>query len=137
MPGSPSSSLLDIAHLIDHAFLAHPSDVAFYVIHDADEVVLGVRELRGHPCIELADLTADSDWWAFGVRVNGTAHFLDGSRGPESVATTYLLDRDGASVSLLRRGDAVREELHVHSGRVPDLCRRILTTTASEIVTSS
>ncbi|MDQ2647954.1 MAG: hypothetical protein M3Z03_00205 [Actinomycetota bacterium] len=126
MSASPSSSLLDIAHLIDESLVDDPADVAFYVVDDPHDVVLGVHRLHDHPCVALAGLTAAPDWRAFGLRVHGTAHFLDGSRGPEPIATTYLLGRDGTSISILRRGAEVTEDLTGARGRIPDLCRQIL-----------
>jgi hypothetical protein len=130
MHANPSSSLLDIAHLIDDAFVGSGPDLAFHVAADPDDpdvVVLGLLPLREHPCTAFAGLVAPSDWWAFGIRVQSTAHFLDRPDRPaESVVTTFVCDRTGASASLLRRAGAEAEETHLVEGRVPDLCRRIL-----------
>lgn len=131
MSASPSSSLLDIAHLIDDALVDDPADVAFYVVDDPDDLVLGLQVLHDHPCTALAELRADPDWRAFGLRVHGTAHFLDGDQPAEPIATTYLAGRDGTAVSILRRGARIHADLGALEGRIPDLCRRILTAAAT------
>ena len=131
MSGSPACSLVELAHLVDDAHVDHPSDVAFYVVHEPPDIVLGLHALEPdlHPCAVLAGFEAPEAWDAFGVRVHGTARFLDEpDRPPEPIVSTFVLDRSGASASLLRRGDDVTELPGPAVGRVPDLCRSVLPT---------
>jgi hypothetical protein len=129
MHGSPHCSLLDLARLIDDAHADHLGNLAFYVVHEPPEIVLGLQDLEPdvHPCISLGGLEAPPEWDAFGVRVCGTAHFLDDSgRAASAIVSTYLVDRGGRSASLLRRGDEVTELPGPAVGRIPELCRSIL-----------
>jgi hypothetical protein len=82
--------------------------------------------------VALAGMVGPPTWRAFGVRVQGRAHVLDRPHeGPQPVITTFVGDRAGRSVSLLRRPGSVAEELSPVHGRIPDLCRRILTADGS------
>jgi hypothetical protein len=128
MAPSPPCSLVELAHLIDHALGDDAGDLAFALVDHPTELVLEVLPLRDHPCVALAGLVGPPDWRAFGVRVQGRAHLLDQPHdGPLPVVTTFVADRAGRSASLLRRGGSVAEELDLAQGRIPDLCRRILT----------
>lgn len=129
MAGSPECTLLDLAHLIDDSHVDHPADVAFYVVHDPPEVLLGLKDLDPsvHPCISLDGFEAPEEWDAFGIRVHGTAHFLEEpGHPPAAIVSTFLVDREGTSASLLRRGDDVTELAGPALGRIPELCRSIL-----------
>lgn len=124
---STRDRLLSIAHALDAA--GPGSDVLVGVIADPDDVVLALRTLDPdrHPCDELRGRVAPSDWWAVGIVVEGRARFLDQpDRPPEPIVTTYLVERGGAEVSLLRRGGEVTESHERVSGRIPDLCRGML-----------
>jgi hypothetical protein len=127
MRASCSLSLVELAHLIDDAGPAGCRDVFVFARIDGADVVVGVRPLERHPCDELVGFGAPPQWWAVGFWLHGRARFLDRpSSPPEPIVSTYLLDRSGASASLLRRGDEVLELPGPTEGRIPDLCRKIL-----------
>jgi hypothetical protein len=124
---SARDRLVSIAHVLDGA--GPGSDALVGLVRDPDDVVLVLRNLdpHRHPCDELHGLVAPDDWWAVGMIVRGRARFLDEpDRPPEAITTTYLVERGGAEVSLLRRGDRVTESRDRVHGRIPDLCRGML-----------
>jgi hypothetical protein len=133
VPAWPRSSardrLLSIAHALDAASTPGCSDVLVSVAADRRDVVLGLLRLdpRRHPCEELRGMVARDEWWAVGIVVAGRARFLDQpDREPEPILTTYLVERGGAEVSLLRRRREVTESRGRVEGRIPDLCRSML-----------
>jgi hypothetical protein len=127
MAPAPRCSLLELAHLIDDSLADDPGDVAFAVVDDPVELVLELLPLHAHPCVVLAGLVGPATWRAFGLRVHARAHLLDRpDEGPQPVVTTFVRDRSGGSVSLLRRSGSVTEQVNLAQGRIPDLCRQIL-----------
>jgi hypothetical protein len=128
----PHPELRTIAHLLDAASSEGAPDALVLLLDDPgapDELVLALRPLAPgrHPCDELQDVSAPSACWAVGLVVHGRAHLLDAAdRPPQPIVTTYLVDREGAEVSLLRGAGRVAELPGPSLGRLPDLCRRIL-----------
>lgn len=121
-------SLLEIAHLIDEVTRPEPGHVAVHVADDPDELVLGLAPIEAdrHPFTVLAGCAAPATWRAFGLRVVGTAHHLDGEAPSARASTIFVVDRSGAERSLLRQGDALADLPGPASGTIPDLCRRVL-----------
>lgn len=128
----PHLELRRVAHLLDAATPEGAPDVVVLLLHDPDEpddLVLALRPLPAgtHPADELRLVEAGRDCWAAGVVVHGRAHLLDGPDGvPQPVVTTFLVDRDGGEVALLRRGSSTTELHGPAHGRLPELCRRVL-----------
>ena len=126
----PSTLLTSIAHDVEEAL--HPDPRGTIVLlqddpADREQVVLSLRALEGHPCEDLAGFQAPPGCWALILVTPGRAHLLDApDEAPVRIVSTYLLHRDGRSVSLLRRGDEVSELPGPAVGRIPDLCSRIL-----------
>ena len=123
--------LTSIAHILDRSNHRPAGHLAMYValLEGTDELELGHRWLHPdlHPTFELADLVAPASWWAFGLSTTGRAHFLDEpDRGPEPIVSTFVRERNGLEVSLLRRGASVTELSGPAEGRIPDLVRAIL-----------
>ena len=121
--------LASIARVLADASTPGCSDVLVHVLDDPDDVVLGLHPLdpAQHPCDELHGAVAPPDWWAVGIVIAGRARYLDRPEAdPEPITTTYLVERGGAEVSLLRRGDDVTELRDRVVGRIPDLCRGML-----------
>jgi hypothetical protein len=108
------------------------------VVFAGDQVELHVKALGPeHPAEQLLGFRAPSRWDAFGVTVTGRSvpFSPDGSPGPiparQSLALTFLVDRTGASASMIVPGDGepiLIEEPDVHGaqGIVADVCRRVL-----------
>lgn len=126
---TPRHRLASIARVVADASAPGCSDVLVHVRADPDDVVLGLHPLDPgqHPCDELRGAVAPPDWWAVGIVIAGRARFLDRpDLAPEPITTTYFVERGGAEVSLLRRGDVVTEMGERVVGRIPDLCRGML-----------
>jgi len=86
-----------------------------------------------HPLDLLLGFRAPPHWQALGVSCSGRAHRLDDEgrrRSPhaegDEVRVTVLVDRAGAAVSLMRRGDEVTPLPGRPDGAVADACRRAL-----------
>lgn len=128
----PHPDLRTIAHLLDAATPEGASDALVLLLDDPrapDDLVLALRPIPPgrHPCHELQHLSAPSACWAVGLVVHGRAHLLDAADGAaQPVVTTYLVDRAGDEVSLLRSRGRVTQLAGPSLGRLPDLCRRIL-----------
>lgn len=128
-PTTPLGRLQAIAGLVDAASPPGASNVLLHVVDDGNEVVLGLLHLdpERHPCDQMRGLVAAPEWWALGIVVAGRARFLDQpERDPESITSTYFVERGGAEVSLMRRGDEVVELTGRVEGRIPDLLRGAL-----------
>ncbi len=82
------------------------------------------------PIGRLLGLDAVPEWWAVGVAANSTARSMDGGPDRWPVTFVHLVARDGTTVNLLDDGRGTRHvegpDDAVHTGRVPDLCRRML-----------
>ena len=123
----PLDLLERIAHLIDAASHDPTDHIAASVELDEGELVLGVRTFDLHPTLALAGLVAPPSWWGLIVCSPGRAHFLDQpDRPPEPIVSTYARSRDGAEVSLLRRGTDVTRLPGPAEGRIPELVQGIL-----------
>jgi hypothetical protein len=121
--------LTAVAHAAEQACLLSPDDVLVRVIAHQHEVELGLLPLDPdlHPCEELRGFVAPEEWWAVGLVVRGRAHLLDEpDRQPEPIVSTFFIERGGAEVSLLRRGNRVDEGPGRAEGRLPDLCRSMV-----------
>jgi hypothetical protein len=130
MPSTPSphpghDALVALA-TIAHEHLADDPRGALLRLHDGQITTecLGWLSLDGaHPLDVLAGFVAPDDWRAIGVCATGRAHE---PAGTSEVTFTLLVDRGGATASLLQRGG----ELEVLPGRpdglVADACRRAL-----------
>jgi hypothetical protein len=120
-----------VAEVLDLSNVDEPGHLAMYVAltDEVGELEVGMRWLHPdlHPTVELAGLVAPRSWWAFGLSTTGRAHFLDEpDRAPERIVSTYVRERNGCEVSLLRRGSSVTELNGPAEGRIPDLVRSIL-----------
>lgn len=121
--------LAAVAQVVDDACVDDPGHVLVHLQEPRSEVALGLKssDIGVHPFELLAGFTAPGDWWAFGIRARGRAHHLDDpGRVTEGIATTFLVDRDGAEASVLRAGDVVTPLSGPAQGTVADLCRRVL-----------
>lgn len=121
--------LAAVAHVVDDASVDDPGHVLVHLQEPRSEVVLGLRscDTEVHPFELVAGFTAPEDWWAFGMRVRGRAHHLDEpGRVTLGVATTFLVDRDGREVSVLRAADVATPLPGPAQGTIADLCRRVL-----------
>jgi hypothetical protein len=82
------------------------------------------------PVGQLLGLTGLDEWWAVGIVSNGNARPLDGGPRRWPVTFVHLVARDGTSLDLLDEGDGLRRttgpDPEMRTGRVPDLCRRVL-----------
>jgi hypothetical protein len=120
-------ALLDaVAHLVDAGSDGEPGHLLVYVADlGTGELELGLKPLpvEVHPTEELLGLVADPGWSVVGVRASGTLRHVDGSAPAERVHSTYLVDRHGHDVSLVRRGDGVTSLPGPAEGTIPDLCR--------------
>ena len=128
-PSTARERLVSIARVLADSSAPGCSDVLVHVLDDPSEVVLGIHQLdpHQHPCEELRDLVAPPEWWAVGIVIAGRARYLDRPDAePERVTTTYLVERGGATASLVRRGDVVTAMQEPMVGRIPDLCRSML-----------
>ena len=130
MPSTPSPSpdrdaLLALATLANEQ-LAGDSGGALLRIHQAASGAdcLAWLPLHGaHPLEALLGYVAPPEWWAIGVCAPGRAHSVDGT---DDVTATLLVDRAGATASILQRGDD-REVLPGRpDGVLADACRRAL-----------
>ncbi|MET0729381.1 MAG: hypothetical protein ABWZ76_13890 [Acidimicrobiales bacterium] len=127
--GSHRHPVEAIARLIDEHTFDDPGHLAIHVDSDEGEgETLGIRALEPgvHPFAALAGFVAPAEWSMFGLRVRGWAHPLGGGQLAAASSTTFLLSRDGAEWSLLRRGRGVEELPGRAMGTIPDLCRRVL-----------
>ena len=121
--------LAAVARVVDEACVDDPGHVLVHLQEPRSEVSLGLKasDVGLHPFEVLAGFTAPDDWWAFGIRVRGRAHHLDDpGRVTEGIATTFLVDRDGAEAAVLRAGAVVTPLTGPAQGTVADLCRRVL-----------
>lgn len=128
----PADLLPSLAEVIDEIDPGQPGHLLVHAAPDerhGGQLDLGVRPLDPdvHPFEALAGFTAPDGWWAFGVRVSGWAHHVDGpSARRVRSTTTFLVDRSGREASVLRRSTR-REVLSGPAvGTIPDLCRRVL-----------
>ena len=111
MPSTPSSlpdrdALLALA-TVAHEQLADDPRGALLRVHATAPVAecLGWKSLEGvHPVDALLGFVAPDDWRAIGVCITGRAH---SPRGTEAVTLTLLVDRAGATASVLQRGAAL------------------------------
>ncbi|MDP1819722.1 MAG: hypothetical protein Q8K58_07470 [Acidimicrobiales bacterium] len=129
----PTPLVVAIAEVLDRAFIDAAGPVLLHAVLEADDVVLGVRELAVgvHPCDALGGWAGSPRWWAVGLRVHGTAHRLDApDAGPSRIVSTFVLARDGSHASLLREGARVSALPGPVHGRIPDLCRALLVPSA-------
>ncbi len=86
---------------------------------------VGLQPLDGaHPVDRLTGFVAPSEWQVLGIVVNGTASHPDGGGGRRRVRLVYLLDRSGASASVIRGLD--QAPAGAPCGRLVDVCRRAL-----------
>ena len=126
----PSTLLSALAHVLDAALHDDPLDVLVLLQeepHEPGQIVLAIRPLADHPCEDLAGFVAPAVCWGIALVLHGRAHLLDApDEPPAPVVTTFLRHRDGRQVSLLRAGSRVTEQRGPVTGRVPDLCERIL-----------
>ncbi len=130
MPSTPSripdpDALLALATLAIEQLAGDPRGALLRVHETADDTdCLAWLPLQGaHPLDALLGYVAPADWWAIGVCAPGRAHSPDGS---DDVTVALLVDRAGATASLLQRGDA-REVLPGRpDGVLADACRRAL-----------
>lgn len=130
MPSTPSPSpdrdaLLALATMAAEQ-LAGDSGGALLRVHEAASGAdcLAWLPLQGaHPLEALLGYVAPPEWWAIGVCAPGRAHSADGT---DDVTATLLVDRTGATASILQRGDD-REVLPGRpDGVLADACRRAL-----------
>jgi hypothetical protein len=130
MPSIPSSSvgpdaLLSLA-LSAHEQLADDPRGALLRVHASTPVAGGLRWWsldHVHPVEALLGFVAPRDWRAIGVCSTGRAH---SPRGTEAVTVTLLVDRAGATASVLQRGRALEVLPGRPDGVVADACRRAL-----------
>lgn len=86
---------------------------------------LGLQPLDGaHPVDRLTGFVAPAEWQVLGMVVNGAASHLDGGGGRRRVRLVYLLDRSGASASVLR--GLHQAPVGAPCGRLVDVCHRAL-----------
>lgn len=135
--GRPPADLLEAtARIVDEASAHDDTHLLIYLTLSGRDIELGLKPLEHdeHPFDALAGFTAPDEWTAFGLRALGTLRHLDEPALPaERAATTILLDRHGAEVSLNRTGSEVQLIPGRGEGTIPDTCRRVLglpTTTA-------
>lgn len=128
--GQPAVPLLEAtARIVDDASVEADTHLLIHLIARHDDVELGIEPLEPgeHPFSALAGFSAPEKWTAFGVRALGTLRHLDDPERPaERSATTILLDREGAEVSLNRIGTEVELLPGRGEGTIPDTCRRVL-----------
>lgn len=130
MPSTPSSfpgrdALLAQATAA-HEQLADDPRGALLRVHETAPVAecLGWTSLEGvHPVDALLGFVAPDDWRAIGVCTTGRAH---SPHGTEVVTLTLLVDRAGATASVLQRGGALEVLPGRPDGMVADACRRAL-----------
>lgn len=119
-PGPPELvGLVDLASLgLDPAPGERPDALTFTRLDGPD------------PIGQLLGLDALDEWWAVGVMANSTARPVDGDGERLPVTFVHVVARDGTTVDLLDDGRGTRHlegpDHEVHTGRVPDLCRRML-----------
>jgi hypothetical protein len=119
-PGPPELvGLVDLASLgLDPGPGERPDTLTFTCLDGPD------------PIGQLLGLDAVPEWWAVGVAASSTARSMDGSGHRWPVTFVHLVDRDGTSIDLLDDGRGTRHvdgpDQKVLTGRVPDLCRRVL-----------
>jgi hypothetical protein len=119
-PGPPELvGLVDLAGLgLEPGPSDRPDTLTFTCLHGPD------------PIGQLLGLDAVPEWWAVGVAASSTARPLDGGRERWPVTFVHLVARDGTTLDLLDDGHGTRHvtgpDHEVHTGRVPDLCRRML-----------
>jgi hypothetical protein len=109
-----------------HEQLADDPRGALLRVHETAPVAecLGWKSLEGvHPVDALLGFVAPDDWRAIGVCTTGRAH---SPRGTEAVTLTLLVDRAGATASVLQRGGALEVLPGRPDGMVADACRRAL-----------
>jgi hypothetical protein len=127
-PGPPHRRIDAIARLVDEGTVDEPGHVLVHVVDDDDDLLLGIKPLDVgiHPFDELAGFTAPEDWSMFGLRLRGTARYVDRDRPPERTSTTFVVDRDGEDRSILRTAHRAEPLPGPAEGTIPDLCRRVL-----------
>ena len=127
-PPSSSRRVDAVAHLVDEGTIDDPDHLILHVVDEGHELLLGVKPLATttHPFVELAGCTAPVEWSMFGLRVHGTARYLDGDQPAERSSTTFVVDRDGAECSVLRTDRRSTVLPGPACGTIPDLCRRVL-----------
>ena len=130
MPSTPSPSpdrdaLLALATLANEQ-LAGDAGGALLRVHQAASGAdcLAWLPLHGaHPLEALLGYVAPPEWRAIGVCAPGRAHSADGT---DDVTATLLVDRAGATASILRRGDDREVMPGRPDGVLADACRRAL-----------
>lgn len=128
-PPDHQDHLAAVALVIDDVCVDDPGHVLAHLQEPRSEVTLGLKssDVAVHPFQLLAGFTAPAEWWAFGIRARGRARHLDDpGRVTEGIATTFLIDREGAEASVLRSGDVVTPLTGPAMGTIADLCRRVL-----------
>lgn len=126
---SPVDLLEATARIVDETSTDDDTHLLIHLVVDGGDVQLGLEPLAHgeHPFDALAGFTAPDEWTAFGVRAVGTLRHLDEPARPaQRSATTILLDREGAEVSLNRTGGEVQLLAGRGEGTIPDTCRRVL-----------
>lgn len=127
VPSSARERLALIARVVEEGCADHEGHTLVRIIAAEHDLELGLLPIDGHPCDELAGFVAPSEWWAIGLIAHDRARFLDRPDEPaEPIVSSYFVERGGAAVSLLRRGDVVTEVDEPMVGRIPDLCRGLL-----------
>jgi hypothetical protein len=126
--GLGEARLRGVLRLVDEATREEPGHVAVHVVDDPHDIVLGLKPLDPgrHPFEELAGFLAPRTWTTFGLCVRGSAHHLVSGEHQAGVTTTFLVDRSGTELSLLRAGPTATELPGPAEGTIPDLCRRVL-----------
>lgn len=140
MAPSPVDPLAAFAHVADAEVTAAAVDGAVLWV----STLAAVHEtpswlpLDGaHPLDVLLGFRAPPHWRALGVSCSGRSYALDGTDragrsepapvgGPEPVQMTVMVDRDGGTAGVLRRGDHVSPMADGPQGAVADACRRAL-----------
>lgn len=123
-PHDPSE-LLTLARVADAHLAADPRGTMLRVREPAAgrDCLAWLALDHRHPVSALRGFVAPADWRALGVCVPGRAH---GSGWSDDVAVTLLVDRAGASASLLRRAGRVEVLPGRPEGALADTCRRAL-----------
>jgi hypothetical protein len=129
-PLSAPERLRRIAHALDRSTTDGCSNLVVGVVPDGDAAAhLVLRPVREHetPAELLAGFGAPADWWAIGLVAHSRTWMVDRlDLPPMPSIVTFLIERDGDEVTLLRQGHGSVELPGPSEGRIPELCRLAL-----------
>lgn len=127
MPSRPTGSvdvLQSMADLFADHDIGQALALAIVEVEPGEHVDIAVNPLPADdPIGALYGFTAPAKWLAFGVATNATSIGNDGAS--DRVRIVYLVDRAGRAVHAAR-GIELSAGADEATGRVPDICRRVL-----------